>query len=84
MAGGVHAWRHEGVKVRKLGTVAYVPTWKAMQAFNSSRDESTEDQLWLVELSVDDPGRGPGTAAVARGADHGRLADLPGAAEERC
>jgi lipoyl(octanoyl) transferase len=37
------------VKLRKLGLVAYEPTWRAMQAFNASRDESTEDQLWLVE-----------------------------------
>ena len=37
------------MKIRKLGLVAYEPTWRAMQAFNASRDESTEDQLWLVE-----------------------------------
>ena len=37
------------MKVRTLGLVAYVPTWRAMQAFNAARDESTEDQLWLVE-----------------------------------
>lgn len=37
------------MKVRKLGLVAYEPTWRAMQAFNAARDESTEDQLWLVE-----------------------------------
>jgi lipoyl(octanoyl) transferase len=37
------------VKLRKLGLVAYEPTWRAMQAFNAARDESTEDQLWLVE-----------------------------------
>jgi lipoyl(octanoyl) transferase len=37
------------VKIRKLGLVAYEPTWRAMQAFNAARDETTEDQLWLVE-----------------------------------
>jgi lipoyl(octanoyl) transferase len=37
------------VKVRNLGLVAYEPTWRAMQAFNAARDESTDDQLWLVE-----------------------------------
>jgi lipoyl(octanoyl) transferase len=37
------------VKLRKLGLVAYEPAWRAMQAFNASRDGSTEDQLWLVE-----------------------------------
>lgn len=34
---------------RRLGLVAYEPTWRAMQAFTSRRDESTADQLWLVE-----------------------------------
>ena len=37
------------MKLRQLGRVAYEPTWRAMQAFNAARDESTEDQLWLVE-----------------------------------
>jgi lipoyl(octanoyl) transferase len=37
------------VKVRKLGLVAYEATWRAMQAFNASRDHSTADQLWLLE-----------------------------------
>ena len=37
------------MKIRKLGLVAYEPTWRAMQAFNAARDASTEDQLWLVE-----------------------------------
>ena len=34
---------------RNLGRVAYEPTWRAMQAFNQSRDADTPDQLWLVE-----------------------------------
>ena len=37
------------MRVRKLGLVAYEPTWRAMQAFNQSRDPDTPDQLWLVE-----------------------------------
>jgi lipoyl(octanoyl) transferase len=37
------------VIVRRLGLVAYEPTWRAMQAFNSRRDEATQDQLWLVQ-----------------------------------
>ena len=37
------------MKIRNLGLVAYEPTWRAMQAFNAARDQSTEDQLWLVE-----------------------------------
>jgi lipoyl(octanoyl) transferase len=37
------------VRVRKLGLVAYEPTWRAMQAFNAARTADTEDQLWMVE-----------------------------------
>jgi len=37
------------VIARRLGLVAYEPTWRAMQAFTTRRDESTEDQLWLVQ-----------------------------------
>ena len=37
------------MKARKLGLVAYEPTWRAMQAFNAARDPETEDQVWLVE-----------------------------------
>jgi lipoyl(octanoyl) transferase len=34
---------------RRLGRVAYEPTWRAMQAFNAARTPETTDQLWLVE-----------------------------------
>ena len=34
---------------RALGTVAYEPTWRAMQAFNAARSADTADQLWLCE-----------------------------------
>jgi lipoyl(octanoyl) transferase len=37
------------VIARRLGFVAYEPTWRAMQSFTARRDEATEDQLWLVE-----------------------------------
>ena len=37
------------MRVRKLGLVAYEPTWRAMQAFNQSRTPDTEDQIWMVE-----------------------------------
>jgi len=37
------------VIVRPLGLVAYEPTWRAMQAFNASRDASSPDQVWLLE-----------------------------------
>ena len=34
---------------RRLGLVAYEPTWRAMQAFNQARSPETTDQLWMVE-----------------------------------
>lgn len=34
---------------RRLGRVAYEPTWRAMQAFNAARTPETPDQLWLLE-----------------------------------
>ncbi|HEX5635114.1 MAG TPA: lipoyl(octanoyl) transferase LipB, partial [Gemmatimonadales bacterium] len=37
------------MKVRRLGRVAYEPTWRAMQAFNAARTADTGDELWLVE-----------------------------------
>jgi len=37
------------VIARRLGRVAYEPTWRAMQAFNQSRAPDTGDQLWMVE-----------------------------------
>ena len=35
--------------LRRLGRVAYEPTWRAMQAFNAARAPETPDQLWLLE-----------------------------------
>ncbi len=35
--------------VRDLGRRAYVPVWRAMQAFTDARDDATQDELWLVE-----------------------------------
>lgn len=37
------------VRVRFLGQQAYEPTWAAMQAFTAARDETTPDELWLLE-----------------------------------
>jgi len=37
------------VRARRLGRVAYEPTWRAMQAFNAARTPETPDQLWIVE-----------------------------------
>lgn len=35
--------------VRRLGRVAYEPTWRAMQAFTAARGPETPDELWLLE-----------------------------------
>jgi len=36
-------------QVRDLGRRAYEPVWHAMQAFTDARDDSTPDELWIVE-----------------------------------
>ena len=35
--------------VRQLGRQAYMPVWQAMQAYTDTRDEDTQDEIWLVE-----------------------------------
>lgn len=35
--------------VRRLGKVEYEPTWRRMQDFTATRDENTEDEIWLLE-----------------------------------
>jgi lipoyl(octanoyl) transferase len=35
--------------VRQLGVQPYEPVWKAMSDFTDNRDESTVDELWLVQ-----------------------------------
>ncbi|MGZ5087209.1 MAG: lipoyl(octanoyl) transferase LipB [Usitatibacter sp.] len=37
------------MKIRDLGIVAYVPTWRAMQAFTQARTAATPDEMWLVQ-----------------------------------
>ena len=39
----------EDIVVRKLGRVAYQPTWEKMRAFTRGRQDSTPDELWLLE-----------------------------------
>jgi lipoyl(octanoyl) transferase len=36
-------------RVRHLGCVDYQGAWRAMQAFTDDRDETTADELWLLE-----------------------------------
>lgn len=35
--------------IRQLQNMAYEPVWKAMQNFTDSRDEHSNDELWIVE-----------------------------------
>lgn len=39
----------EEIAVRNLGRVDYVPTLEAMRSFTANRDETTPDELWLLE-----------------------------------
>jgi lipoyl(octanoyl) transferase len=39
----------DSIIVRRLGRVAYLPTLEAMRSFTSQRDESSADELWLLE-----------------------------------
>jgi lipoyl(octanoyl) transferase len=36
-------------QIRRLGLVAYEPTWRAMQEFTDRRDSSTDDEIWFAE-----------------------------------
>jgi lipoyl(octanoyl) transferase len=35
--------------VKQLGRAEYLPTWQAMREFTRGRNDSTPDELWLVE-----------------------------------
>lgn len=37
------------LRLRRLGLADYEPAWRAMQAFTDGRDESTGDELWLLQ-----------------------------------
>jgi lipoyl(octanoyl) transferase len=39
----------DDIVLRRLGCVAYQPTWQAMREFTRARSEATPDELWLVE-----------------------------------
>jgi lipoyl(octanoyl) transferase len=58
----------EDTVLRRLGRVAYVPTWQAMREFTRARDEATPDELWLLEHEpVYTLGQGARPVAVANG-----------------
>jgi lipoyl(octanoyl) transferase len=35
--------------IKHLGLAPYEPTWRAMQRFTDERDDSTPDEIWMVE-----------------------------------
>jgi lipoyl(octanoyl) transferase len=37
------------VIVKRLGRVDYAPAWEAMQHFTATRDDHTDDEIWLLE-----------------------------------
>ncbi len=37
------------VAIRALGRTEYLTSWRAMQAFTESRNETTPDEIWLTE-----------------------------------
>ncbi len=37
------------LRVRRLGRVAYEPTWQAMRDFTDARGDDTPDEIWLLE-----------------------------------
>ena len=39
----------EDIVIKKLGQAEYLPTWQAMRAFTAQRNDSTADELWLLE-----------------------------------
>ena len=39
----------ESLRVRKFGLADYEPVWREMQAFTDNRNESSVDELWLVQ-----------------------------------
>ena len=39
----------ESIVLRRLGRVQYQPTLEAMRSFTATRDETTPDELWLLE-----------------------------------
>ncbi len=58
----------ESTQVRRLGRVDYAATAAAMRAFTLARDESTPDEIWLVEHDpVYTLGQGAAEASVSNG-----------------
>jgi lipoyl(octanoyl) transferase len=58
----------EDIVLRRLGRADYLPTLEAMRRFTRERDESTVDELWLLEHPpVYTLGQGAAPVSVANG-----------------
>ena len=56
----------DAIIIKRLGRVDYLPTLEAMRCFTRERDESTADELWLLEHpSVYTLGQGASSVQVA-------------------
>jgi lipoyl(octanoyl) transferase len=55
----------DSISIKRLGRVAYLPTLEAMRSFTSRRNESSADELWLLEH--------PPVYTLGQGAEHGPL-----------
>jgi lipoyl(octanoyl) transferase len=53
------------ITIKRLGLVAYLPTLEAMRSFTSHRNESSADELWLLEH--------PPVYTLGQGAEHAPL-----------
>lgn len=43
------AGQPEAPRIRQLGTRAYQPVWREMQQFTNTRNDSTRDEIWLLQ-----------------------------------
>jgi lipoyl(octanoyl) transferase len=60
--------RADSIVLRRLGRVAYEPTWQAMRDFTRAREAATPDELWLLEHApVYTLGQGAQPATVSNG-----------------
>src|SRR5205823_12953650 len=56
------------IVIRRLGRAEYLPTLEAMRRFTRSRDDSTADELWLLEHPpVYTLGQGAAPVSVSNG-----------------
>jgi lipoyl(octanoyl) transferase len=57
----------DSITVKRLGRAAYLPTLEAMRSFSLGRNESSPDELWLLEH--------PPVYTLGQGAEHAPIAN---------